>query len=129
MLDPADFQDLANELINETFGEFRGDVIFSELGTYDYETQTAPTVNTNAKGIRTDYIKSEIDGQKIQQGDYKILVEQQSITVDVRSDNVSMQFKPFPTKAIPNPVFKSLSIESVGEDAAAAVYTLQVREL
>lgn len=129
MLDPTEFQDMANELINETFGDFRGDIIFSELGTFDYDTQTTPTVDKPAKGIRVEFDKNEIDGQKIQQGDYKILVEQQSTTVDVRSDNVSMQFKQYPTKSIPNPVFKSLSIESIGEDAAQAVYTLQVREL
>lgn len=118
MVDRVDFQNLASNLINNVFGDFRDDIVFSVLGTYDYETQTAPTVNTNAKGIRTEFTKNEIDGQRIQASDYKVLVVQQGLGVDVRSDNVTMTF---------NGV--AVSIVTVNEDAAQAVYTLQVREL
>lgn len=129
MASPERFQRLASKLINKTFVKFRGDIIFTELGEWDFQSQTNIEVNTNAKGIRVDFKKSEFDGQSIQQGDFKLIIEQQSISVNVRSDDIAIQFKQYPTKAIPNPVFKSLSIESVDEDAAQAVYTLQVRVL
>ena len=118
MVDRVDFQNLANTLINDVFADFRDDIVFSVLGTPDYSTQITPSVDTNAMGIRTEYTKNEIDGQRIQASDYKVLVEQQGLDVDVRSDNVTMTFKGV-----------SLSIVTVNEDAAQAVYTLQVREL
>lgn len=118
MVKRTDFQQLASNLINNVFGGFRDPIVFSVLGTFDYSTQTTPTVNTNAQGIRTEYTKNEVDGQRVQASDYKVLVEQQGLGVDVRSDNVTMTFKGV-----------AVSIVTVNEDAAQAVYTLQVREL
>ncbi len=118
MLLRTDFQDMADDLINGTFGDFRDDIVFSVLGTPDYASQTTPSVDTNAKGIRLEYTKNEVDGQRIQASDYKILVLQQGLGVDVRSDNVTMTFKGV-----------SVSIVAINQDAAEAVYTLQVREL
>ncbi len=118
MVDRVDFQNLAAELINDTFGDFRDDIVFSALGEYNYSTQTTPSVDTASKGIRVEYTKNEVDGQRIQASDYKVLVLQQGLGVDVRSDNVTMTF---------NSV--AVSIVTVDQDAAQAVYTLQVREL
>jgi hypothetical protein len=113
------FRKLADRLINKTFGDFRDAVVFTTVGDYDYTTQDTagddPAVNT--LGIRVNYSKSEVDGSKIQASDYKVIVQQQGLGVDVRSDNVEMTFKGV-----------EVTIESVNEDAAQAVYTLQVRE-
>ena len=118
MVTRATFQGLANKLINNTFGDFRDAVVFTVQGDYNYTAQDAPDGTTvNSFGIRSDYLKSEVDGEKIQTGDYKVLVEQQGLGVDVRADNVEMTFKGV-----------EVTIESVREDSAQAVYTLQVRE-
>jgi len=117
MVTRVDFQNLAAGLINDTFGDFREDIVLTQLGTFDYDTQaTTGDVVNNTKGIRIEFDKSQIDGQKIQVGDFKILVLQQSITVDVRSDNTDMTFNGIP-----------VSIEFVPEDSAQAVYTIQAR--
>lgn len=115
------FQSLANKLINTTFADFRDDVTLAQDGEVDYENQDTPVANVTSdttKGIRVEYNKSQVDGQKIQQGDYQVLILQQGLNTDVRADNVTMTFKGV-----------AVSIESVSEDPAQAVYTLQVREL
>lgn len=113
----ASFQALANKLINDTFADFRDPVTFTQV-EYDYDTQTNTTLASDTtKGIRLEYKKSEFGGESIQIGDYKVLVYQQDLTTDVRADNVVMTFNS-----------KAVSIESVGEDTARAVYTLQVRD-
>ena len=112
------FQNLANKLINQTFGDFRDPVVLQQVVS-DYATQSDTIAAfDNTFGIRLEYNKAEVDGQSIQQGDYKVLIEQQPLAVDVRADNVKMTFNS-----------KAVDIISVSEDAARAVYTLQVRDL
>jgi hypothetical protein len=113
----ASFQALADKLINNTFADFRDPVTLSQV-EYNYETQTNTTITSDTtKGIKLEYKKSEFGGESIQVGDYKVLVYQQGLTTDVRADNVVMTFNG-----------KAVSIESVNEDPARAVYTLQVRD-
>jgi hypothetical protein len=117
MVTRVDFQQLASNLINNVFGDFRDDVVLTQLGTFDYDTQgTTGDIVNNTKGIRTEFDKTQIDGQKVQVGDFRILVLQQSITVDVRADNTAMTFNGVP-----------VSIEFVSEDSAQAIYTIQAR--
>ncbi len=117
MVTRVDFQNLAADIINNTFGDFRDDVVLTQLGTFDYDTQTTTgDIVNNTKGIRTEFDKGQVDGQKIQVGDFKILVLQQSVTVDVRADDTGMTFKGVP-----------VSIEFVSEDSAQAIYTIQAR--
>ena len=114
----ASFQNLASKLINQTFGDFRDPVVFDLMGEVNYSTQVAPIDSTTTtKGIRLEYTKSQFGGQSVEVGDYKVLVEQQTVDFDVRADNVNMVFNG-----------KAVSIINVGEDAARAVYTLQVRD-
>lgn len=114
----AEIQDMATRMFNETFGDFKDPVVLTELGEPSYSTQTAPIINTdNTFGIRSEYDKSQFDGKKVQIGDYKILVLQQGLTVDVRADNVNMTFNG-----------AAVSIESVSEDAARALYIIQARD-
>lgn len=113
----ASFQSLAAKLINQTFGDFRDPVVLTQNGTFDYDTQTTTPGNVdNTQGIRMEYDKSQIDGSSIQVGDYIVKVLQQGLTVDVRADDVSMTFDGV-----------EVTIQSVSEDPARAVYDLQVR--
>jgi len=113
------FQNLAERMINKTFGDFRDPLVLEQLGTFDYSTQTTPVIATdNTQGIRLDFDKSEIDGQNIQVGDYRLILLKQGLTVDVRADNVTLTFNG-----------KPVDIINVEEDPANAVYTLQARDL
>ena len=112
------FQNLASKLINNTFSDFRDPIYLAEV-EFDYDTQTeVVTKQDNTQGIRLEYSKNEVGSQSVQQGDYKVILEQQGLNTDVRSDNVKMTF---------NGV--EVNIISVEEDAARAAYTLQVRDL
>lgn len=114
----ASFQNLANKLINNTFSDFRDTAVFELVGEQDYDTQIAPIESTTTTtGIRLEYNKTQFDNQSIQSGDYKVVLEQQPIDFDVRADNVNLTFNS-----------KAVEIISVVEDAARAVYTLQVRD-
>ena len=114
----ASFQALASKLINNTFADFRDVILLSQVGEFDYDTQLETIAATDTtKGIRLEYSKTEFDGANIQVGDYKVIMEQQGLNTDVRADNTNMTF---------NGV--EVSIISVSEDAARAVYTLQVRD-
>lgn len=113
------FQALADKLINQTFSDFRDDVVFQQMGDLDYDSQTTPVLATSlVKGVRLNFDKSQFDGQSIQQGDYKIVVEQQLVDFDVRADNVKMTFNS-----------KDVSIINISEDAARAALFIQVRDL
>ena len=111
------FQALAKNLINKTFGDFRDDITLQEV-EFDNATEIDIIINSDiTKGIRIEYSKVQFEGQQIQVGDYKVILEQQGLTVDVRADDVQMTFNNKPVEII-----------SVDEDAARAVYTLQVRD-
>ena len=116
----ASFQALADKLINNTFADFRDVVTLAQAGEVDYENQSTPVADITSdttKGIRLEFNKFQVDGQSVQVGDYQVLVLQQGLNTDVRADNVTMTF---------NGV--DVSIISVEEDPARAVYTLQVRD-
>ena len=119
MANRASFQRLADNLINKTFSDFRDDIILTEVGDFDYDTQANAVISTlETKGIRLEYSKYQFDGSNIEQGDYKIVLPQQSVPFEVRVDNVKMKFNG-----------KDVEIINVSSDAARAAYTLQVRDL
>jgi len=112
----ASFQALADKLNNNTFSDFRDVVTLSQVD-FDYDTQSDNVIASDTtNGIRLEFDKSQFNGSSIQVGDYKIVMVQQGLAVDVRADNVNMTF---------NGV--DVFIVSVSEDAARAVYTLHVR--
>ena len=118
MVTRTDFQALASNLINNTFADFRDPLTFELVGAASYEDQNNPVLETNnTNGIRIEFSKSQIDGQSVQIGDYMILVERQSVNIDVRADNVLATFNG-----------KAVAIINVDEDAARAAYTIQVRD-
>jgi hypothetical protein len=119
MADRKSFQNLANRLINVTFGGFRDDVILEKVGAVNYANQSESITSTvNTKGIRIEYSKSQFGGSLVQIGDYMVIVEQQSVDFDVTVDNVKMTFNG-----------KAVNVINVTEDAARAVLTMQVRDL
>ena len=121
MITRSRYQEIAARLFNQTFGTFKDDVTLAQTGEVDYENQSLPVPDItfdNTEGIRSEYDKSELDGESIQIGDYKVLVLQQGLNTDVRADNVSMTFGGI-----------SVNIKSIEEDPAQAMYTIQVREL
>ena len=113
----ASFQGLAGNLIGGTFKDFADAVVFTQAGDFNDATETYTITETNeTTGIRLNYSKSQFDGSSIEIGDYKIVVEQQSVSIDIRADNVEMTFNN-----------KAVTIVDVQEDAARAAYTIQAR--
>jgi len=111
------FQDMASRLF-VVFGDFKKAVVLQQLGDSDYTNQTTPIIATdNIDGIRIDFDKSEFDGQKIQIGDYQIMILKQGLTVDVRSDNVNLTFDG-----------KAVNIINVSDDPADAAHIIQARD-
>ena len=111
----SDFQELASELFNDTFADFRDPVSLSQV-KFDYDTQLNTTIASDeTQGIKIEYEAKQISGS-VQVGDYMVMMERQGLTVDVRADNTLMVF---------NGV--SVDIKSVEEDAANATYTIQCR--
>ena len=114
----AGFQQLADKLINSTFGDFKLPLTLKTLGNLDYATQTYPVLAEDVtEGIRVEFTKYQFDNASVQVGDYQIVLEKQGLAVDVRSDNTEMTFNG-----------KSVTIKNVEEDAADAVYTLHVKD-
>ena len=113
----AGFQRLATNLIDKTFADFRDPVILEQV-SFDNATEVTSTIASDiTQGIRLEYMKGQFEGQQIQVGDYKVILKQQGLTVDIRSDDVKMTFNG-----------KAVNIVRVSEDAARAAYTLQVRD-
>ena len=51
----SSFQTLADKLINQTFADFRDEVVFNQMGTFDYGLQTTPILDTSVlQGIRLE---------------------------------------------------------------------------
>ena len=113
----SSFQALADNLINSTFSDFRDPVELSQVD-FDYDTQSDTVITSDTtKGIRLEFKKAQFDGTSVEMGDYKIVLVQQGLTVDIRADNVKMTFNG-----------KAVQIVQVLEDAARAAYTLHVRD-
>lgn len=112
------FQDMADRLFNVVFGDFKKTALLEQLGDSDYATQITPIVATdNTQGIRIEFDKSEFDGQKIQIGDFQIMILKQGLTVDVRADNVDLTFNG-----------KPVNIINVSDDPANAAHLIQARD-
>jgi hypothetical protein len=113
------FQDTASRMINETFKDFRDDIVLTGASAFDYDTQTETNSFTyTGKGIRNTFNKSAFNGESVQIGDYQVIMEQQPIGQDITIGSVNMAING-----------KDVKIIDISEDAARAVYTFQVRDL
>lgn len=112
----AEFQILADELINGAFGDFKLPLLLEQIES-DYATQsTAVIASDSTEGIKLDYTAREFNGSSIQVGDYQVILEAQGLSVNVRADNVNATFDGV-----------DINIISVQQDTANATYTLQCR--
>lgn len=92
MVTKAQFQGLADRLINNTFGDFKSPLVLTNAGSYDPINGETPGESQTIEGIRLNYSESEFDGQNIKVGDFKIIVEKQALTITINSDSTSATF-------------------------------------
>lgn len=76
-------------------------------------------VDSMALVLREEYTAREVDGQKIQVNDFKLLVRVQELTLDPRTDSATVTVLNDGT----------CNIITANKDAADAVWTLQVRKI
>jgi hypothetical protein len=112
----AQFQQLADKLINDTFADFRYPLELVNAGSYDPINGTTPGDSQTVQGIRLNYSESQFDGVNIRVGDFKILVEKQPIIIEVRADSTSATFNG-----------KAIDILSPKFDPAEATIIFQAR--
>ena len=114
----AGFQRLSAKLQNKTFGDFRRDLVLTNAGVYDPITGGVTGGDAQTlKGIRLAYNQSEVDGQNIKQGDFKIILVKQELTIDVRPDSTSAVYDGVPIHIMPTK-----------DDPADAALIFQARE-
>jgi hypothetical protein len=91
---------------------------YSSSETYTIATQTnAKTPATfTGKAVSTNYIKTEIDGSSIQQGDIRLLVE--NTTVAPVTDN---------TVVIDTITYRVMDVESINPNGSNIMYICQLR--
>lgn len=98
----ASFQALSAKLQNQTFGDFQRDLVLENAGVYDPITGNVVGGDTQTlKGIRLAYNQSEVDGQNIKQGDFKIILVKQELTIAVRPDSTSAVYDGVPIHIMP----------------------------
>lgn len=110
------FKKVADKLLNNTFADFKAPLTLKQTTSATYG-QPATSISEAHEAIRLEYEASEIDGQSIQRGDFKLIAEAVKwVSVDVRADNVSATFNG-----------EEVDIVSVISDPAGATYTFQAR--
>lgn len=120
----AKFQGIADKLFTK-FADLVKPAVFTKPGTggtldpiTGIVTGGTAAVTANAGAIREDYTAREVDGQKIQVNDFKLLVRVQELTLDPRTDSVTVSVDG-----------DTCNIITANKDAADAVWTLQVRKI
>lgn len=84
---PSEFIALASELIGDEFSAFAVSTLIEKAGTFDYGTQTYPTVSTTIPTIVLEFKSSQFDGQLIKVGDYMLVGEYQLLGYEPSPDN------------------------------------------
>lgn len=98
------------------FAPQASDAVFTQTTAFVYSTQTATTRTQTVSMVRTEFDESEIDGEKIKQGDYKLTGEYQSLSWDPSPDNTTLTHAGV-----------TLTVKSFRKDAADAAFTIRVR--
>ena len=71
------FAKVADKLLNDTFGEAQGHATFKNSGGYDPTTGvTTPPTTFDVEVTMTNFNQSQVDGERIRQGDRKMIVEE-----------------------------------------------------
>ncbi|MDX1453630.1 MAG: hypothetical protein R3183_13805 [Oleiphilaceae bacterium] len=115
----SEFTELADELLNDEFADFLLSVTF-ELpgGTDPVDGTTTAGASDTVNALREDYTAREIDGNIIQSGDYKLLVENaQFANVDPRKSGITATVEGV-----------KVNLNNAELDSADAAWTLQMRK-
>lgn len=109
------FQSLAKKLKDGTFKDFNKPVTFTET-EYSYDNGFTEKTKVETTGIRLEFSKfeSQIDG--VESGDFKVLVLQGDIPIDIKTSETKMNFDG-----------TELDIVDVMPDTADATYTIHAR--
>lgn len=120
----AKFQSLSVRLFDR-FSDLVRPAVFTKpgaSGTFDPVTGTitggSSARSSNAGAIRANYEANEVDGQKIQVNDFKLLVRVNDLSIDPRTDSVKVSFDGL-----------TCNIIRATKDAADVIWTLQVRQV
>jgi hypothetical protein len=113
----AEFQDLAQELMQDEFSDFASPCVLTKVSGFNYATQTYTSSAQTVNAIRMEYASSQVDNNFILTGDFMLLIEYQLVTIGIRPDNTTCTFGGEP-----------LNIISTTIDAADAIIKLQVRK-
>lgn len=84
---PQEFIDLAAELIGDEFAAFASDAVIVRTGSFDPDTQTAPTESQTIPMIRIEFKESSFNGQLVKVGDYMLIGEYQKLAWLPSADN------------------------------------------
>lgn len=113
---PAEFVELAAELIGDEFEAFATDCAMSKAGAWDDTTQTATQVTQTMPMIRLEFDESQFNGQQIKVGDYLLIGEYANLSWEPSADNTTT-------------THDSIAglIKNVATDPAKAAIIIQVR--
>jgi len=112
-----EFQELADELINGEFADFRVACEFVKKGGFTPPDTIIPDTTDTVNCIIEDYNASQFNGVQIQVNDFKLLARPQEFTtLTPRTDNLKV--------TVQGQVCTVISSE---QDPANAVWVIQVR--
>ncbi|MGB1297281.1 MAG: hypothetical protein ACPG8A_03350 [Psychrobium sp.] len=115
----SEFQDLANELIDDEFADFFPVRAFEKAGAYDpLSGSSAPTIDS-VPCARMEFNESQFNGESIKVGDFKLLAKNSAFSTLVPSSaNITVDVDGLKCEVV-----------RASLDAANAVWTMQVRAL
>lgn len=114
----AEFQELAQELMQDEFSDFASPCVLTKVSAFDYATQIYTSSTQTVNAIRMEYPSFQVGNNFILTGGFILLIEYQLVTIGIRPDNTTCTFGG-----------ESLSIISTTIDAANAIIKLQVRKV
>jgi hypothetical protein len=101
------------------FASFAGqasDAVFTQTTGFTYSTKTSTTRTQTVSMVRTEFDEGEIDGEKIKQGDYKLIGRYQDLSWPPAADNTTLTHAGI-----------ALTVKHFKKDAADAAFTIRVR--
>lgn len=86
---PAEFVELAAELIGDEFAAFASACVMSKAGAWDDATQTATQTTQSIPMIRLEFKESQFNGEQIKVGDYLLIGEYANLDWEPSADNTT----------------------------------------
>lgn len=110
-----EFIDLADELFLE-FADFVSNAVITRTTAFSYANQTGTTSSQTVGMIRTEFKESQIDGDLIKTGDYRLIGQYADLSFIPSPDNTTVTHDSIASRVI-----------NVNIDPAKASFTLHVR--